>query len=71
MCTVSTAKFDQKYAKNFGRIQVGVEFRVASNIGSQWSVPEEMVGLSGLVELPVVELSGADCTLHSATVSIS
>ena len=24
--------------------------------------PEEMVELSGLVELPMVELSGADCT---------
>ena len=29
--------------------------------------PEEMVKLSGLVELPVVELSGADCISKAST----
>ena len=27
--------------------------------------PEQMVELSGLVELPVVELTGADCNIGS------
>ena len=45
--SITTIRFDlhsapfnsiQKYAKSFGRIWLGVEFRVAFNIGSQWSV---------------------------------
>ena len=44
--------------KIFSRILQGVEFRVAFSIGGQWS---ETVKLSGLVELPVIELTSDDC----------
>ena len=50
-----------KYAKFFGLIRQGVEFRVAFK-GVNRVCSEEIVQCSGLVELLVVELTGADCT---------
>ena len=58
--------------KIFGRIRWCVEFRVALIKGVNRVCPENMVELSWLVELPVVELTGADrrvgadgCCLHA------
>ena len=58
---VSIAKLDQNYVKMFGQIKQGVELRVAFKMGVSGVCSGEMVELSGLVELPVVELSRADC----------
>ena len=45
-----------------------VEFSEVSNLGLTQGVdgvfPEEMVELSKLIELPVIELSGANCKVH-------
>ena len=42
---------------------MAIEFRVLLRQGVSGECPEEMVELSGLDELPVVELTGADCNL--------
>ena len=45
----------------------GVEFRVAFSKGGSGVCPDEMVELSGMVELPVIELTSVDCTVTRFT----
>ena len=49
----------------FGRIRWDLNLPLLFHLGSLWTVSKgnEMVQLSSLVELPVVQLTRADCTL--------